>query len=441
VDDLDSIPWKDLTHAYGPADDVPDLLRALRTAAPDVQGEDSPLWHLFGNIWHQGTVYEATAYAVPFLIELAVDRQTPDRVGILSLLAEIARGSSYHAVHGDHGGEPDFDQRKNRELTWVRQAHYAVAAGFKQFANLTIESGEVRFAAAHVLAQLPEHGAEVAAILRTLLRKEARVSYRAGLLLLFGSVGDRSPETLSVLRDAVNSSERVERHAGAFSIARLNVRPLPEGAYAAIMEAIAADDLEANLQDLPWDATGRLDNKELFTSLDDSAQAQVIDDLTASLESGEANINSVATLVDLLFPIAASGPTPKVTAGNMTTRQFRAVRALYEAMKGGERIFYGHFPCWGLPDTMREWRALASGCEPPVVDESLPLLALASRPRQACVPGKLKVGQKVIHRHFGSGTVKKVKVGQPFTAMTVFFDEEGVTELSLPTDGSQLPRI
>jgi hypothetical protein len=34
--------------------------------------------------------------------------------------------------------------------------------------------------------------------------------------------------------------------------------------------------------------------------------------------------------------------------------QLRAVRALYQAMKGGQRIFYGHFRCWGLPDTIEE---------------------------------------------------------------------------------------
>ena len=85
--ELDDIPWAQLTHAYGSAGDVPDLLRSLRTASPDLSGDESPLWQLFGNIYHQGTVYEATSYAVPFLIEPAADPETPDRNGILELLA------------------------------------------------------------------------------------------------------------------------------------------------------------------------------------------------------------------------------------------------------------------------------------------------------------------------------------------------------------------
>src|SRR6516162_7773615 len=98
LDHLGDIPWNRLTHAYGPAGDVPDLLRRLRTAPPEMTGEQSPLWHLFGNIWHQGTVYEATAYAVPFLIELAACPVVSDRLGILGLLAAIATGSSYRDV-------------------------------------------------------------------------------------------------------------------------------------------------------------------------------------------------------------------------------------------------------------------------------------------------------------------------------------------------------
>jgi hypothetical protein len=436
VDALDQIPWKHLTLAYGSAADVPDLLRSLRTASPDLQGEDSPLWQLFGNIWHQGTVYEATAHAVPFLIELAVDRSTPDRVGILSLLAEIAKGNSYREVHGNLLKDPDFEQRRGQELSWARQAHEAVAAGFSQFVDLTNESGDVRYASAHVLAQLHEHGAAVATILRKLLSEEERVPYRAGLLLLVGSTGDVSHETLTVLSDALNASDVAERHAAAFSFARLNVRPLPVRAREAIMDAIVVQDLEASLQNLPWDAANGLDASQLFASLDAAHQDLVIAELVASLESGKLEAHGVATLVNLLFPIAVGGPTPRVTAGGMTTLQFRAVRALYEAMKGGERIFYGHFPCWGLPDTMREWRELALGREPSPVDESLPLLADTGHPQQTVAPGELKIGQKVIHRHFGQGTVIDLKVGHPFTAMRIRFDDEGVMELSLPTDAS-----
>ncbi|WP_227982231.1 hypothetical protein [Nocardia spumae] len=90
---LESVSWAELGHAYGSAEDVPELLRRLQGA----EGEAAEaLRELFGNIWHQGTVYSATAHAVPFLARLAgAGIQTR---GVLDLLAEIAAGT------GERGG-------------------------------------------------------------------------------------------------------------------------------------------------------------------------------------------------------------------------------------------------------------------------------------------------------------------------------------------------
>ncbi len=54
LDGLTDIPWGDLSHAYGPAEDVPGLLRAI--ASGDAKAADDAVHELFGNIWHQGTV-------------------------------------------------------------------------------------------------------------------------------------------------------------------------------------------------------------------------------------------------------------------------------------------------------------------------------------------------------------------------------------------------
>ncbi|GIF71554.1 hypothetical protein [Asanoa siamensis] len=72
---LDEIPWADLEHAHGPADDVPDLIRALT----DPYGDwDETLDELFGdNLLHQGTCYPATAPALPFLTRMIVSGALP----------------------------------------------------------------------------------------------------------------------------------------------------------------------------------------------------------------------------------------------------------------------------------------------------------------------------------------------------------------------------
>ncbi|MGX7671649.1 hypothetical protein [Plantactinospora sp. DSM 117369] len=87
---LDDIDWERLGHAYGTAEDVPEQLRALRS--PDAAIREKARWQLYGNIFHQGTRYEATAYAVPFLLELLADPATAEREELVGLLAAIAVG-------------------------------------------------------------------------------------------------------------------------------------------------------------------------------------------------------------------------------------------------------------------------------------------------------------------------------------------------------------
>ncbi|MFD7690500.1 hypothetical protein [Streptomyces sp. NPDC059781] len=85
--ELDAVQWQTLTHAYGPAVDVPDLIRALHQG--DDTTVDEAVHELYGNIHHQGTVYSASAPAVPFLAHAA--RHVPGRrTELLMLLATLA---------------------------------------------------------------------------------------------------------------------------------------------------------------------------------------------------------------------------------------------------------------------------------------------------------------------------------------------------------------
>jgi hypothetical protein len=93
LEGLDSFDWPTLSHAYGSARDVPALLRTISNGGRDAS---TAIYELFGNIWHQGTVYEATAPAVPFIGELARSTTVAesDRVQLMMLLFVIARGRS-----------------------------------------------------------------------------------------------------------------------------------------------------------------------------------------------------------------------------------------------------------------------------------------------------------------------------------------------------------
>ena len=90
--------WGKLRHALGTAEDVPFELWQL--ASKDDELRRDALAKLSSNIVHKGTVYEATARAVPYVVRLAMDPQFPNRSGVLALFCLIAKG---HVLEGPEG--------------------------------------------------------------------------------------------------------------------------------------------------------------------------------------------------------------------------------------------------------------------------------------------------------------------------------------------------
>jgi hypothetical protein len=59
---LDGLPWHDMSHAYGPAGEVPELLRG--PADPDPAVRETALDAMYGGVHHQGDVYDCTLTAL-----------------------------------------------------------------------------------------------------------------------------------------------------------------------------------------------------------------------------------------------------------------------------------------------------------------------------------------------------------------------------------------
>ncbi|ARI56327.1 hypothetical protein A6E92_04695 [Streptomyces sp. S8] len=97
--DLDALPWASYGHAYGSAEDVPGCLRAL--AGDDDAAAEEAQSELYGSILHQGSVYEASAKAVPFLARIAAaDIRTADVLLLIGGIAEGGEDPSTEAVDG-----------------------------------------------------------------------------------------------------------------------------------------------------------------------------------------------------------------------------------------------------------------------------------------------------------------------------------------------------
>ena len=90
LDGLDGIDWAKLSHAYGPATDVPEMLRTLVSA--DAAARRRVEVALYGNVIHQSSVWSASSRVVPFFVEILTDG--PDDVELrrfcLAYLADLA---------------------------------------------------------------------------------------------------------------------------------------------------------------------------------------------------------------------------------------------------------------------------------------------------------------------------------------------------------------
>ena len=97
--DLDETDWAAVRHAYGPAIDTPNELRLLHSDDAGVRAD--ALARLSNSLCHQGSVYPASAVAVPFLARLALDHDQPDKADIVWLLAMIVAGAARVDADGD----------------------------------------------------------------------------------------------------------------------------------------------------------------------------------------------------------------------------------------------------------------------------------------------------------------------------------------------------
>lgn len=95
LDSLNSRDWSELQAAYGLATDVPEQLAAL--ISEDAARRAAAVEGLYGTVWHQGTVYEATPLAVPYLSVVAREDGVDDRTRAQTalLLGCIASATSF----------------------------------------------------------------------------------------------------------------------------------------------------------------------------------------------------------------------------------------------------------------------------------------------------------------------------------------------------------
>jgi len=423
LEGLDDIPWSELSHAYGSAENVPGLLRDLH---PD-NNTGSPLLYLFGNIYHQGTLYDSTAYAVPFLIELAADTRTRERVGILQLLSFIAASGSYIKVSGDSNDEALDDEAKD-----ALQAYIAVAQGIEPLIAITDEDGDIALAAAYTLSWLRDHAAVLAPVVHGLLERETESVRRAGLLLLLANLRDRSEPTLDALAAGLMTDEVPIRRAAAVLAATLKLEPQLPGTIDAIVDTIAAGGAGGAFAGLPWEVD--IDLANLSAALDPAARLVTAERIIAAIESPGGEVRALDLLWIVSWLLKALFPPLKrafYDPADFSPLQSHAVRALAALAERGGLQISPDFEHYGLPNLRRGWRDLLAGRKPQPIDRTLPILATPDNPRESITSKDVVVGQRIIHQVFGLGTVTRIEDEEGRRYITFLFDYEGEMELGL----------
>ncbi|MET8880160.1 PBS lyase [Streptomyces rubiginosohelvolus] len=181
---IDEVDWASMEHAYGPADDVPGLLRGLASADPAER--EAALDGMYGAVHHQGDVYACTLACIPFLFELVVDPGVRDRGGVVELLTSIG------GFDLDEDDEAEIDEDEIEGAANYAMAAAAVTAGAGVFFELIAdEDPGVRLAAPLALATLHRHPVRVLALLRERLPVEPDEEVRLALVEAAGRVALR----------------------------------------------------------------------------------------------------------------------------------------------------------------------------------------------------------------------------------------------------------
>ncbi len=416
---LDTVDWSALTHAYGPADDLPGLLRDL--CSPDARQRHKALHELYGNIFHQGSRYPATAAAVPFLARMAADPALPDRAALLELLAALAIG--YDEAHLP-GGVAVADWRaeaekaraqdptavraeydawveaatddKDRRMREFRRDMYDhdghLAAMSAELAAYDAVRGEipallpllgdpdpaVRAATAYLSAWFPESAGDSLPRLLALPDEEDEPAVLATALVAVGLLGDgdhagdrdregaSGAEAVARLRPFLTAGEPVVRWAAATALARLGATGA-EGAVCPRVPAELAAVAEESGTDMPHvpfhEGDLRGYSAASLTLLADRFPTEALDAVTGALAATTGPASFAVASAALRLAFGEPGPDGPGAFAALTEPQRRLVRALAGLDKDTWQWanLWSIVRSWGLPvprDALRAYAGL-----------------------------------------------------------------------------------
>jgi len=87
--ELDNPKWRNLSHAYGAALDIPLLIEQLKSAPPSKDWKAEPWFSLWSTLCHQFDVYPATYAAIPHIVAIVASKPVKHRLEFFSFIAAV----------------------------------------------------------------------------------------------------------------------------------------------------------------------------------------------------------------------------------------------------------------------------------------------------------------------------------------------------------------
>jgi len=198
---LDNFDWSQVTNCYGRSRHIPEAIREL--LSEDALVREIALRALWGVLEHQGTVYEASALAAPFLLEILADPQTQDKRQLVHFLAHLGCRGLYlghwyqdlqtRLILQDTDGD-------NVLLRWEEDTHQRFREKLYIFLPLLSDPDPaIREEVAFLLAAFPEDRAMLLPPLMTQLQAEKNELVQCSLLLCLGYLLAPTPDASQLL--------------------------------------------------------------------------------------------------------------------------------------------------------------------------------------------------------------------------------------------------
>lgn len=301
LEKLNDIPWSKLLHAYGAADDVPDQIRDL--ASPIQKKREQAISQLYGNIFHQGTRYQATPYAVPFLYELLAEENTSDKEIIIYYLIHIALGyPEAYLPKGMDKEEFEWACREDEKAMTAAEREDCKTYGFSPqteiycynavekgipflISLLSEDSPDIKLAIIYALAWFPKYATASISAIHPILQQSSDHTEIATSLLTIGLLCRNSTTAMTTLHldSYLSNPSLIIRTTAAIA---LFGHPLENRVLEILIEAIiATKQLQEESQDISFNEGNLVGYISLILAdCDDASREKVSLTLAQSLQ-------------------------------------------------------------------------------------------------------------------------------------------------------------